>query len=71
MMIDKDSLENTPKMGILSCVVNVRNLQTYVFRNYEHPPGKTSHYRGGTNFHIWQVLQASTAAPIYFEKVGK
>jgi hypothetical protein len=35
-----------PKLGIVSCLTNVRQLQPYLFRNYEHPPGHDSHYRG-------------------------
>jgi len=47
----------------------VLQLQPYVFRNYEHPAGRDSHYRGGTKYKLWEALQASSAAPMYFEEV--
>ena len=43
--------------------------QPYVFRNYEHPPTLDSHYRGTTTAPLWKALQATAAAPLYFEEV--
>ncbi|VDK17280.1 unnamed protein product [Anisakis simplex] len=60
---------NAPKLSIISCVVNASMLQPYIFRNYEYPPGRDGHFRGDCRDMIWQALQASTAAPGYFEEV--
>uniref|UniRef100_A0A915DRH2 PNPLA domain-containing protein n=1 Tax=Ditylenchus dipsaci TaxID=166011 RepID=A0A915DRH2_9BILA len=59
-----------PKMAIVSCIVNTRKLQPHIFRNYEHPPGRDSHYRGSTQYMLWQAIQASSAAPFHFEEVA-
>lgn len=60
----------TPKLSIISCTVNTPTLQPYIFRTYEHPKESNSHYRGGYNYKIWEALQASAAAPGYFEEVA-
>jgi calcium-independent phospholipase A2-gamma len=49
--------------------MNALRLQPYVFRNYEHPSGRDSHYRGSTQYKMWEAIQASAAAPGYFEEV--
>uniref|UniRef100_A0A915PUM9 PNPLA domain-containing protein n=1 Tax=Setaria digitata TaxID=48799 RepID=A0A915PUM9_9BILA len=59
----------TPKLGIVSCTVNTPTLQPYIFRTYGHPNGIESHYRGGCNHKVWEALQASAAAPGYFQEV--
>uniref|UniRef100_A0A0K0F2B5 Calcium-independent phospholipase A2-gamma (inferred by orthology to a human protein) n=1 Tax=Strongyloides venezuelensis TaxID=75913 RepID=A0A0K0F2B5_STRVS len=66
---DSAKYEDIAKVGIVSCIVNSPQLQPYVFRNYELPPTRDSQYRGGSNYKIWQAVQASTAAPGYFEEV--
>uniref|UniRef100_A0A914UPZ5 PNPLA domain-containing protein n=1 Tax=Plectus sambesii TaxID=2011161 RepID=A0A914UPZ5_9BILA len=60
---------NGRKLSIVSCLVNTPQLQAYIFRNYEHPIGRDSQYRGGCGHKMWQALQASAAAPGYFEEV--
>uniref|UniRef100_A0AC35U5S4 PNPLA domain-containing protein n=1 Tax=Rhabditophanes sp. KR3021 TaxID=114890 RepID=A0AC35U5S4_9BILA len=59
----------TPRLCVASCIVNSPQLQPYMFRNYELPGGNSSHYRGGTQHKVWQAIQASAAAPGYFEEV--
>uniref|UniRef100_A0A0N5A0G5 PNPLA domain-containing protein n=1 Tax=Parastrongyloides trichosuri TaxID=131310 RepID=A0A0N5A0G5_PARTI len=66
---DSAKYENTPRLGIVSCIVNSPQLQPYIFRNYELPAGRDSLYRGGSQYYIWQAVQASAAAPTYFEEV--
>lgn len=68
-LIETSRDENCPKLAIVSCVVNATQLQPYVFRNYEHPVGGDSHYRGSTQYKAWQAIQASAAAPGYFQEV--
>uniref|UniRef100_A0A1I7YFH0 PNPLA domain-containing protein n=1 Tax=Steinernema glaseri TaxID=37863 RepID=A0A1I7YFH0_9BILA len=68
-VLDSARREGAPKLSIISCIVNAPQLQPYVFRNYEHAPGYDSHYRGGCQHFLWQAIQASAAAPGYFEEV--
>ncbi|VDK87959.1 unnamed protein product [Litomosoides sigmodontis] len=58
----------TPMLSIVSCTVNTPTLQPYIFRTYGHPNGSESHYRGGCNYKAWEALQASAAAPGYFQE---
>lgn len=60
----------TPMLSIVSCTVNTPTLQPYIFRTYGHPNGSESHYRGGCNHKAWEALQASAAAPGYFQEVS-
>ncbi|KAM3726119.1 Calcium-independent phospholipase A2-gamma [Dirofilaria immitis] len=60
----------TPLLSIVSCTVNTPTLQPYIFRTYGHPKGSESHYRGGCNHKAWEALQASAAAPGYFQEVS-
>ncbi|VDK62504.1 unnamed protein product [Onchocerca ochengi] len=60
----------TPMLSIVSCTVNTPTLQPYIFRTYGHPRGSESHYRGGCNHKAWEALQASAAAPGYFQEVS-
>ncbi|MCP9265939.1 Calcium-independent phospholipase A2-gamma [Dirofilaria immitis] len=57
-------------LSIVSCTVNTPTLQPYIFRTYGHPKGSESHYRGGCNHKAWEALQASAAAPGYFQEVS-
>ncbi|KAK0400236.1 hypothetical protein QR680_003415 [Steinernema hermaphroditum] len=68
-VLDSARREGAPKLSIISCIVNAPQLQPFVFRNYEHAPGYYSHYRGGCQHFLWQAIQASAAAPGYFEEV--
>uniref|UniRef100_A0A914KIP2 PNPLA domain-containing protein n=1 Tax=Meloidogyne incognita TaxID=6306 RepID=A0A914KIP2_MELIC len=60
---------NGPKLAIISCVVNNKPLMPFLFRNYEHPPTHSSHYRGSTKYKFWEAILASSAAPTYFKGV--
>ena len=59
-----------PKLAYVSCIVNTPQLQPYLFRNYDLPSERDSRYRGTTQYKMWQAIQASAAAPGYFEEVG-
>lgn len=60
---------DSPKLAIVSSIVNAPQLQPYLFRNYEHPPGRDSHFRGGTKYLLYEAVQCSSAAPGYFAEV--
>ncbi|CEF60689.1 Calcium-independent phospholipase A2-gamma [Strongyloides ratti] len=66
---DSAKYKDIPKISIVSCILNSPQLQPFVFRNYELPVGHDSQFKGGNNFKIWQAVQASSAAPGYFEEV--
>lgn len=60
---------NCPKLGIVSCIVNQPNvLEPFIFRNYHYRPDHQSIYPGSAKYKLWQALQASAAAPGYFEE---
>ncbi|VDN02748.1 unnamed protein product [Thelazia callipaeda] len=59
-----------PRLSIISCTVNTPTLQSYIFRTYGLPYGSESHYHGGCNYKLWEALQASSAAPGYFQEVS-
>jgi len=59
----------TPKLCLVSCVVNKPVLGAFTFRNYQHPPGRESQFPGSVRYRLWQALQASAAAPGYFQEV--
>ncbi|CAD5219432.1 unnamed protein product [Bursaphelenchus okinawaensis] len=67
-VLDTSQHEDAVKIAVISCIVNAAQLQPFVFRNYEHPAGRDSHFRGGTQHKLWQAIQASAAAPGYFEE---
>uniref|UniRef100_F1L089 Calcium-independent phospholipase A2-gamma n=2 Tax=Ascaris TaxID=6251 RepID=F1L089_ASCSU len=69
-MLDSCRRKGAPKLSVVSCIVNAPMLQPYIFRNYVHPPGRESHFKGGCEHMLWQALQASAAAPGYFEEVA-
>lgn len=68
-LIDTSENIKSPKIAIISCIVNSLQLQPFVFRNYEHLPNTQSIYRGSTQYKMWQSIQASAAAPGYFQEV--
>lgn len=70
-VIDTAQDDDAVKLAVISCIVNAAQLQPFVFRNYEHPAGRDSHFRGGTEHKLWQAVQASAAAPGYFEEVSE
>ncbi|RCN38000.1 phospholipase, patatin family [Ancylostoma caninum] len=69
LRIIETSKSCVPRLSIVASIVNSPVLQPYVFRNYEHPAGRDSHYMGSTSYQLWQAIQASAAAPLYFEEV--
>ncbi|KAG8508496.1 Calcium-independent phospholipase A2-gamma, partial [Galemys pyrenaicus] len=56
-----------PQVAAVSTVVN-RGItpKAFVFRNYGHFPGISSHYSGSCQYKMWQAIRASSAAPGYF-----
>ncbi|EPB80134.1 phospholipase, patatin family [Ancylostoma ceylanicum] len=69
LRIIETSKSCVPRLSIVASIVNSPVLQPYVFRNYEHPAGRDSHYMGSASYQLWQAIQASAAAPLYFEEV--
>eukprot|EP00795_Rhopilema_esculentum_P002165 gene2165-17755_t len=67
-MIDTSFEEGLPKVAAVSTLVNHQVLQPYVFRNYYIPPLVPHNYLGSSRHKLWEALQASTAAPGYFEE---
>ncbi|VDO93765.1 unnamed protein product, partial [Haemonchus placei] len=46
-----------PRLSIVAAIVNSPVLQPYIFRNYEAPAGRDSHYRGSTGQYLWKAIQ--------------
>ncbi|CAB4061966.1 PNPLA8 [Lepeophtheirus salmonis] len=59
----------TPKVALVSTIVNEMRMAPFVFRNYTFPPGITSNYKGSTEYPIWAAVRASSAAPGYFDEI--
>ncbi|KRY75318.1 Protein dif-1 [Trichinella pseudospiralis] len=57
-----------PKLGLVSCVPNDGRLFPFVFRNYNHPIGLRSTFEGSCQYRLWEAVQASAAAPGYFQE---
>ncbi|KRZ04483.1 Calcium-independent phospholipase A2-gamma [Trichinella zimbabwensis] len=57
-----------PKLGLVSCVPNDGRLFPFVFRNYNHPIGLRSNFEGSCQYRLWEAVQASAAAPGYFQE---
>lgn len=68
-LLDSCCREGAPKLAVLSSIANAPTLQPFIFRNYDRLPGFDSHFKGGCNFLLWEAIQASAAAPGYFEEV--
>ncbi|XP_060792881.1 calcium-independent phospholipase A2-gamma-like isoform X2 [Neoarius graeffei] len=61
--------EQSPKVSAVSVVVNWgTSPKPFIFRNYNHPPGRLSRYAGGSGYQLWQAVRASSAAPGYFQE---
>ncbi|KAK5976780.1 hypothetical protein GCK32_012403 [Trichostrongylus colubriformis] len=69
LTIIETSKSPVPRLSIVAAIVNSPVIQPYIFRNYEAPAGRDSHYRGSTGHCLWKAIQASAAAPLYFEEV--
>ncbi len=56
-------------MSAVSAVVNWgKSPKAFIFRNYNHAPGRLSRYAGGSGYRLWQAVRASSAAPGYFQE---
>ncbi|XP_063064590.1 calcium-independent phospholipase A2-gamma-like [Engraulis encrasicolus] len=61
--------EHCPKVSAVSAVVNWgTSPKAFMFRNYNHAPGKMSRYPGGSSYKLWEAVRASSAAPGYFRE---
>ncbi|XP_051736239.1 calcium-independent phospholipase A2-gamma-like isoform X2 [Ctenopharyngodon idella] len=61
--------ELSPKVSAVSAVVNWgKSPKAFIFRNYNHAPGRLSRYAGGSGYQLWQAVRASSAAPGYFQE---
>ncbi|XP_030753910.1 calcium-independent phospholipase A2-gamma-like isoform X2 [Sitophilus oryzae] len=62
----------TPKLCVVSAIVNQSQVQAHVFRNYSLPWKFQSYYLGTHDQAVWEAARASAAAPTYFEefKIG-
>ncbi|OQR68470.1 calcium-independent phospholipase A2-gamma-like [Tropilaelaps mercedesae] len=67
-MIQSSRLQNMPRVGILSAIVNKQQLVPYLFRNYQLPPREESYYSGKCSPRAWEAVRASSSAPFYFEE---
>ncbi|XP_077023819.1 calcium-independent phospholipase A2-gamma isoform X2 [Tamandua tetradactyla] len=67
LMIETARNPTCPKVAAVSTLVNRGIMpKAFVFRNYGHFPGISSHYLGGCQYKMWQAIRASSAAPGYF-----
>ncbi|KRX17214.1 Protein dif-1 [Trichinella nelsoni] len=57
-----------PKLGLVSSVPRDGRLYPFVFRNYNHPIGLRSSFEGSCQYRLWEAVQASAAAPGYFQE---
>lgn len=61
--------EHCPKVSAVSAVVNWgTSPKAFIFRNYNHAPGRLSRYPGGSSYKLWEAVRASSAAPGYFRE---
>lgn len=57
------------QVSAVSAVVNWgKSPKAFIFRNYNHAPGRLSRYSGGSGYRLWQAVRASSAAPGYFQE---
>ncbi|XP_043241162.1 calcium-independent phospholipase A2-gamma-like isoform X1 [Amphibalanus amphitrite] len=57
-----------PKVAAVSTLVSSDQLQAFIFRSYNHPHHVQSHYQGSSRYKVWEAVQASAAAPGYFQE---
>ena len=55
-------------MSAVSTLINIQRVQNFLFRNYNLPPSRQSHYAGSSSHHLWEAIRASSAAPGYYEE---
>lgn len=68
LLIETAKCKDSPKIGVISAIMNLPNLQPFVFRNYDFPPKVQSHFLGSCQYRMWESIRASGAAPGYFEE---
>lgn len=57
------------QVSAVSAVVNWgMSPKAFIFRNYNHAPGRLSRYPGGSGYKLWEAVRASSAAPGYFRE---
>ena len=71
LMYETSAEPTTPRLSVISTVVNQPVIQPYLFCNYRHHPNnfKRAHYLSTCDVRGWEAVMASTAAPGYFEEV--
>ena len=71
MMYETSAQPVTPRISVVSTVVNQPIIQPFLFCNYRHHPDnlKAAHYLSSCDARGWEAVMASTAAPGYFEEV--
>ncbi|CAG0880810.1 unnamed protein product [Darwinula stevensoni] len=67
-LIDTAADPFVPKVALVSAVVNMGKLKSFVFRNYMPPHRAQSRYMGSCSVRLWEACRASAAAPGYFEE---
>ena len=70
-MYETSAEPDTPRISVVSTVVNQPVIQPFLFCNYRHHPDnlKAAHYLSTCDVRGWEAIMASTAAPGYFEEV--
>ncbi|CAK9295558.1 unnamed protein product [Gordionus sp. m RMFG-2023] len=66
-MISTSKDLDSPKVALISTVVNTPLPKPFIFRNYDFPLNSESLYPGTYDATIWQACQASASAPGYFQ----
>ena len=56
------------QVSAVSSLVNASPVQNFLFRNYNIPAGRQSHYAGSFQYKLWEAIRASSAAPGYYEE---
>ncbi|XP_060807668.1 calcium-independent phospholipase A2-gamma [Amyelois transitella] len=69
LQLSECARRNTPKMALVSCVVNAgARLSPFVFRTYECGFRTRSAFPGTSRARVWHAVRASAAAPTYFNE---
>ena len=70
-MYETSAEPDTPRISVISTVVNQPVIQPFLFCNYRHHPDnlKAAHYLSTCDVKGWEAVMASTAAPGYFEEI--
>jgi hypothetical protein len=70
-MYETSAEPDTPRISVVSTIVNQPVIQPFLFCNYRHHPDnrEATHYLSTCDVRGWEAVMASTAAPGYFEEV--